>query len=58
MIGLAVPSLVAGRVPIAVLLGVAGLILFYAWRKRITRAALGRGLASPLARTLVALFAV
>jgi O-antigen ligase len=58
LIGLAVPSLVAGRVPIAMLLGVAGLILFYTWRKRITLAAIGRGLGTPVARALVAMFAV
>ena len=57
-IGLAVPSLVAGRVPIAVLLGLAGLILAVVWRRALTPATLKAGLAAPLARTLVAMFAL
>ena len=58
MIGLAVPSLVAGRVPIAVLLGVAGLILAFVWRQALRPATLKAGLAGPLARTLVVMFAL
>jgi O-antigen ligase len=53
-----VPSLVAGRVPIAVLLGVAGLILAVAWRDALTPAMLRAGLATPLGIVLVAMFAL
>ncbi|HVO14691.1 MAG TPA: O-antigen ligase family protein [Alphaproteobacteria bacterium] len=52
------PSLIAGRVPIAVLLGLAGLILFYAWRRRVSLAALGRGVSTPLGKALIAMFAL
>ena len=55
-VGLAVPSLIAGRVPIAVLLGLTGLILAYHWRRRLSLAALGRGVNTALGRALVAMF--
>lgn len=52
------PSLIGGRVPIAVLLGVALLIFAYHWRDRLSVATLMRGVQTPLGRALAAMFAL